>query len=336
MDYGKLFRRSWEIVWQNKFLFILGFLAALGGSSGGNSGSNFNFSVPGPGGSGSDPFPTDMFAEVADFWAQYGGLILGLLCFFFILGIVFWLVRLAAQGGLIESVDRIEAGEKMTFGTAFSAGVGRIGGLVGLNLLLNAPFIIFGLIFAGFGLSFFASAIQGDGAMMNAPERLLAIFGVCGGLIACLLVPLGLLVLIVQPFAQRGLMLKQLGVVASIRHGWQVVRDNVGDVILLGIAFLVIGFLFGLVTLVVAVPFAFLSFGPFLLDAFQGNEFNFGTTEIVSLAFGGICLGLVGAAVNSILTAYRSATVTLAYQQFTQKDGSQKDGFQKDVLPKDV
>jgi len=319
MDYGKLFRRSWEIVWQNKFLFILGFFAALGGSSGGSSGSNFNFSIPGPGGSGSDPFPTDMVAKVADFWAEYGGLILGLICFLFILGIVFWLIRLAAQGGMIEAVDRIEAGEKMTFRTAFSAGVGRMGGLVGLNLLLNAPFIIFGLIFAGLGISFFLSAVQGNGAI-DAPQRMLATFAVCGGLIGCLLVPLGLLVLIVQPFAQRGLMLKQLGVVASIRHGWQVVRDNVGDVILLIVAFLVIGFLFGLVAVVFTIPFAFLAFGPFILDVIRGNEFTFGVTQVVSLAFGGICLGLISAAVNSILTAYRSTTVTLAYQQFVQKD----------------
>ncbi len=321
MDYGQLFRRGWEIVWQNKFLFVLGFLAALGGGGGGSSGGNFNFRTPAP--TGGDPFPTDMFAEMADFWAEYGGLILGLICFLFILGIVFWLIRLAAQGGMIEAVDRIEAGEKMTFRTAFSAGVERLGGLVGLNLLLNAPFIIFGLIFAGLGISFFAAAIQGNGAA-DAPERFLALVGVCGGIIACLLVPLGLLVLVIYPFAQRGLLLKQLGVVASIRHGWQVVRDNVGDVILLIVAFLVIGFLFGLVTLVFTIPFAFLAAGPFILDAIQGNEISFGLVEAVTLAFGVVCLGLVAAAVNSVLTAYRSATVTLAYQQFVQKDGLQK------------
>jgi hypothetical protein len=319
MDYGQLFRRGWEIVWQNKFLFILGFLAALGSSSGG-SGGNFNFSVPSSGSSSSSPLPPDFVTELTTFWGTYGSVILGLLCFFFILGIVFWLLRLAAQGGLIESVDRIEAGEKMSFGSAFSAGVGRIGGLIGLNLLLNAPFFIFGLIIAGGAFATVTSAIQDGGAMSDATGGLLSIFAICGGLLACVLLPLGVIVAIVQPFAQRGLMLKQLGVVDSIRHGWQVVRNNVGDVILLGVAFLVIGFLFGLVTLVVAIPFAFLAVGPFLLDAIRGNDFSFGTTEIVTLAFGGVCLGLVGAAVNSILTAYRSATVTLAYQQFVQKE----------------
>jgi hypothetical protein len=323
MDYGKLFRRGWEIAWQNKYLFILGFLAALGGGSGGSSGSNFNFSMPGP--SGTDPFPSDSFNEFTTFWGDYGGLVVGLVCFFFILGIVFWLVRLAAQGGLIESVDRIEAGEKMSFGSAFSAGVARIWSLVGLNLLLNLPFIIVGLLFAGLGASFVVTAVNNGDIGASSPPEFLGLFFACLGLFACILVPLGILVTIIQPFAQRGLMLKQLGVVASVRHGWQVVRDNVGDVILLVIAFLVIGFLFGLVTLVVTVPFAFLAAGPFLLDLIQGNEFNFGMTEVVTLAFGGICLGLVGAAVNSVVTTYRSATVTLAYHHFVQKDGLPKD-----------
>ena len=44
MDYGQLFRRGWEIVWQNKYLFVLGFLAALG--AGGNGGSGINYDIP--------------------------------------------------------------------------------------------------------------------------------------------------------------------------------------------------------------------------------------------------------------------------------------------------
>lgn len=317
MDYGQLFRRSWDIVWQNKYLFILGFLAALG--AGGNAGSGFNYNFPSSSTSSTSPFPPDFVDEVTGFWSQYGGLILGLICFFIILGIVFWLIRLAAQGGLIEAVDRIEAGEKMSFGSAFSAGVARIGGLIGLHLLINLPFIIFGLIFSAVGGSFFMTALRQGGEISEAMGGTFAILAVCGGLVGCLLVPVGIIVQIVYPFAQRGLLLQQLGVMDSIRHGWQVVRSNIGDVILLIIAFLVIGFLFGLVTAVFTIPLAFLAAGPFILDAIQGNEISFGMTEIATLAFGGICLGFLAAAVNSVLTAYRSATVTLAYQHFLEK-----------------
>lgn len=323
MDYGKLFRRGWEIVWQNKYLFILGFLAALG--AGGNAGSGINYDIPSSSVSSTQPFPSDFVTEVTSFWSQYGGLILGLTCFFVILGIVFWLIRLAAQGGLIEAVDRIETGEKMSFGKAFSAGTARLGSLAGLDILLNAPFIIIGLLFAGIGGSFFVNAMRQGGEISEAMGGTYAILAACGGLLACLLVPLGLLVTIILPFAQRGLMLKQLSVVDSIRHGWQVVRDNVGDVILLIFAFLVIGFLFGLVTAVFTIPFAFVAAGPFILDMIQGNEITFGMLEAGTLAFGGICIGLVAAAVNSAMTAYRSTVVTLAYQQFAQKDGPQKD-----------
>ncbi len=319
MDYGQLFRRGWEIVWQNKFLFILGFLAALGAGGGSGSGTNYSFSSSGT--STTNPFPPDFVNEVVLFWSRYGGLILGLACFFFILGIVFWLIRLAAQGGLIEAVDRIEAGEKMSFGTAFSAGVARLGSLVGLHILINAPFILFGLIFAGVGGSFFVAVMRQGGTISESTGGLFALLAVCGGLLTCLMIPVGIIITIVYPFAQRGLLLQKLGVIGSIRHGWQVVRDNVGDVLLLIVAFLVIGFLFGLVTAVFTIPLAFLAAGPFILDAIRGNNFTFGTTQIVTLAFGGICLGLVAAAVNSVLTAYRSATVTLAYQHFVQKEG---------------
>ena len=320
MDFGQLFNRSWKIVWQNKFLFILGFLAALGAGSSSGSSGNTNFDFPSSSGSASDPLPFDFMNEVSSFWAQYSGLIIGLGCFLFILGIVFWLIRLAAQGGLIEAVDRIDAGEEMSFGSAFSAGVGRIGSLVGLNLLINAPLTISGLVFGGIGIATFASIFQNEGAISDATGGLIGTFAICAGLLACLLIPLSIIITFVQPFAQRGLMIKQLGVVDSIKHGWLVLRENLSDILLLGFAFLFIGFLFGIATLFVMIPFAFLTVGPFFYDAILGNEFSFGTTEIVTLALGGICLGLVSAAVNSALTTYRSATVTLAYQEFIQKD----------------
>ncbi|MCA9946670.1 MAG: hypothetical protein KC449_24480 [Anaerolineales bacterium] len=319
MDFGQLFRRSWDIVWQNKYLFILGFLAALG--AGGNGGSGVNYNFPSSSTSPTRPFPSDFANEVTLFWDQYGGLVLGLVCFFFVLGIIFWLIRLSAQGGLIEAVDRIESGEKMSFGKAFSAGVNRLTSLAGLNLLLNGPFILLGLIFAGIGGSFFVSAMRQGGELTEAMGQTFAILAACGGLLACLLLPIGLVVAIVLPFAQRGLLLQKMGVVESIRHGWAVVRNNIGDIIMLIIAFVVLGFLFGLVTAVFVIPFAFLAAGPFILDAIRGNEISFGMLEAVTLAFGGLCLGLVAAAVNSVMTAYRSTVVTLAYQQFIQKDG---------------
>lgn len=129
MDYGDIFRRSWNIIWKNKFMLFLGFLAALGSGgsyngSGGNSGSNFNFgSGDFPEGMPFDPNLIEQFgSRMQEFWIAFGVLILGLICVAFIVGIILWLVRLTAQAGMIDAASRLDAGEEVTFGAAISAG----------------------------------------------------------------------------------------------------------------------------------------------------------------------------------------------------------------------
>ncbi len=160
MDYGDIFRRSWNIIWKNKFMLFLGFLAALGSGgsyngSGGNSGSNFNFgSGDFPEGMPFDPNLIEQFgSRMQEFWIAFGVLILGLICVAFIVGIILWLVRLTAQAGMIDAASRLDAGEEVTFGAAISAGWRRLMGMVGLDLVIAAIFIVFGIVMALFWLS---------------------------------------------------------------------------------------------------------------------------------------------------------------------------------------
>ncbi len=320
MDYGNLLKRSWDIVWNNKFLFILGFLAALG-SGGSNPNSratgNYNYQF------GPEDVPSEMLDQVTKFWAQYGALVIGVICLGVIVSIILWLVRLVAQAGMISAVDRIEAGEKMTFSEAFSAGVGKLGRMVGVNVVMYGPFTLFGLLAGGAGLATAWTAISSaaSGASQADIEAMfggLGIFWVCVACVACLIVPLVLFVTVIYPFAQRGAILQDLGVIESIRHGWQVVKVNAGDVVLLIVLFIVLGIVFGLATFIVLLPLALVSLAPGIASmVMSGGSFDAG--NILLLAGGGICIGLVGAAVNSIMVAFRSTAVTLAYQEFTNK-----------------
>ena len=320
MDYGNLLKRSWDIVWHNKFLFILGFLAALGsGGSNGNGGANGNFNYQ----FGSEDVPSEMLDQVTQFWTQYGALVIGVICLGVIVSIILWLVRLVAQAGMISAVDRIEAGEKMTFSEAFSAGVGKLGRMIGVNVIMYGPFALFGLLAGGAGLATAWTAISSAaaGASQSDIEALfggIGIFWVCIACVACLIVPLVLFVSVIYPFAQRGAILQDLGVIDSIRHGWQVVKANAGDVVLLVVLFIVLGIVFGLATFIVLIPLALVSLAPGIASmVISGGSFEVG--NILLLAGGGICIGLVGAAVNSIMVAFRSTAVTLAYQEFTSK-----------------
>ena len=129
MDFGNIFSRAWRICWDNKYLFILGFLAALG-SAGSNPGQQFNYSFSG------DEVPPAFFRNLDRILEIAVPIILGLICFAFLMGLILWLVRLTAQAGLISAAARIDAGEKVSFGQAFSAGTSYLLRFVGLNLLV--------------------------------------------------------------------------------------------------------------------------------------------------------------------------------------------------------
>lgn len=318
MDYGNILRRAWNIIWNNKFMMVLGFLAALGsgvgsGLNGNNSGYSFD-------GSEFNAFP-QISENIGAVLAAAGAIILILICFFFVLGIVLWVVRLTAQAGLIDAASRLDAGEKMSFGQAFSAGWKKIWRMVGINLVLFGVFIILAIVGTvvlalAIGASFAGAA--GSGGDM---ETLLG--GLGAGFIAlfccmiCALVLFGVVVSIIYPFAQRAAVLEDMGVIDSIKRGWQVIKENLGEVIILILIFLLLGFLVGAVTFAVFIPVVAVSFAPIGLRLFSGGTIE--ALDVVLAGGGLLCLVVLGAIINAVYASFRSTTVTLAYEEFTNK-----------------
>jgi hypothetical protein len=307
MDYGSIFSRAWQICWNHKYFFVLGFLAALG-SGGGNSGPQANFSF-----SGSD-LPPDLADNLAAFaWP----LILLLCCVVIVGGLLLWLLRLTAQAGMISAASRIEKGEEVSFGQAFSAGTSHLLRFVGLNLLVYAPVIIAVIVIVvaavvGF-FSIFSVTTSTEAPTETMGAGLLA--GVlCVLLVACLLALYALVASVIYPFAQRGIVLKGLDVVDSIRHGWRVVGANLGDVVVLIVLFLVLGLIFGAVATAVLVFIGALGAGPTIMDLIRG-----GSADVVDIGFIGVgilIISVVGAVINAVYIAFRSVVVTLAYEEF--------------------
>jgi len=149
------------------------------------------------------------------------------------------------------------------------------------------------------------------------------IAGLGAGLVAlicclmCVFLLLAIVVSVLYPFAQRAAVLEDMGVIESIGRGWQVIKENLGEVIILLLLFLLLGLLVGLATLAVFIPLAALFFAPTVLRMIGG-----GTIEVldIALASGGLlCMILLGAAINAIYVAFRSTVFTLAYGEFTSK-----------------
>ncbi len=240
MEYGKLLSRSVNIVWQNKFLIIVGFLASLARwSSGGGGGGG------GGGGNGNGAPLEDEFVAMA------AGLIVAVACVVLVLAIVIWAISAIARGGLIASVDAIESGEKSSFRQSWSAGWQRKWTLFGVGILPAIPGLILfviGLMALGAYGGIFALFDQ-DFAQVGA-----AGLGITIALFACILLPIILVLSILRNFAERACMLENLGVVDSYRRGTKVLWSNLGEAIvlfLLQIAiFIVLGILLFLPSLV--------------------------------------------------------------------------------------
>ncbi|MGD8857506.1 MAG: hypothetical protein PVG33_14325, partial [Chloroflexota bacterium] len=135
MDYGQLLRDAWYVVWNNKFLLILGFLAALGsGVSSGNNNVSYNLNA--------DEIPPAFGERVDIFLAHFAPIVIGLMCLVVFVGVLFWLIRLTAQAGLISAADRLHNGEKVTLVEALRSGLGKLGRMIGVYLILYGPFLL--------------------------------------------------------------------------------------------------------------------------------------------------------------------------------------------------
>ncbi len=306
MDYAELLTRSWHIVWKNKVLWILGFVAGLA-ASGFRYNNNNTFSGL------EEMSPETMTALSA------AGLLIG--CVAIIVGAAIWAVGTAARGGLIGSVWQLDEDDEMTLsvGEAFQPGLRAFWRIVGVNLVLYLPIWI--VIIVAFGAIF---ALAGGMAVLSAtftdPENLmagagLAIFAFIA--LLCLLAPISFAIQLIQAFAVRGIVIRHLGIVESIKHGWDVVRSNIGEILLLGFLFVVISFVFRFALSIVMTPLAVLAMAPAMTSLFSGEQIN--ALSGVWMVCAGFGIGIIGAALTSIITAWRSVAFTLAYKQFTGK-----------------
>ncbi len=307
MDYGQVISDAWRITWNNKFLWVLGFLAAL--TSGVSSGNSSRYSM----GEGD-------FANNPEMAMRMGALALGLVCVFGIIGIILALISVAARGGLIDAVNRIDDGEQLTLGEAFSAGTKSMWRLIGVYLLTFLPLIIVGIVVGIIAVVAFGGTVAMS--TLENPNSLLAgglgFFGLCMCLLACALIPVSIVLTFVAELGARATVINKMRITESISHGWQTFRANMGPVIILAVLLLIIGIMVGVVMAMIMLPLSLVVFGPAIISLIA-NEGSVGSLNIAWMIGGGLCLGILGAALMSVYQTWISAVWTLAYKALSGK-----------------
>lgn len=193
--------------------------------------------------------------------------------------------------GLIRGTYQAEQGaESLVFGELFSGSMPyfwRVFGLsflVGLAfLLLMLPLIAFGVLTAGIGFA-----------------CLLPLF--------CLLIPVGMVVNIILEQSNAAMVLENLGIADGFRRGWNIVKSNVGPVLVMAILLGVIGFVVGLV---IALPIIIAVFP--LAFGLAG-----GATNMLWVA--GICCAIyfpILLVLSGIMTSFIQSAWTLTYLRLT-------------------
>ena len=272
MDYGQLLKRAWDIIWEHKFLILLGVLVAL--TSGNNStptGSGFQFR----GNRDMEP-PQDWelpnIPELPDLRRELGLPVLaGALLVFVIIvavivGLALWVVSTIARGGLIAGVNTITTGGSSTFGQAFGAGWQKGWRLLGIGIIPAIPGLI--LFLAGLGAT---GLLVGFRQVFGMPMRRMGPnVGILLAGIICVVLPISLVLNLLRTFANRGCMIEDLGVLESYTRGWRVLTSNLGEAFVLFVIQIGIGIALGLLMIVPGIIFALCCFLWPLLLLIQG------------------------------------------------------------------
>lgn len=228
MDYGRLIRRSWQLTWRHRFLWVLGLFATTTvGSctpfSVGNSiqwrGNFPNFE------SYYSPDLEEALEHANPLLSQNVAVIfLGVVILALLLALIFFTVSMIAQGGMAEATVDLAMGHRQRGSVAWRAGL-RIALLYFLMwLLLIGLGILVALILA----VVIALAIIFVRILQGPVQIAVAILG---GMISLLLVfiaiPVFIATAVVVAFAQRAIPQEGVGPWRALRLGYGLLRRNV-------------------------------------------------------------------------------------------------------------
>lgn len=251
MDYGAILKKSWNLTWRYKILWLFGVFAGAGG------GSSFSYSgnSGGSGSSGSgNGLPTSV-AQVESFIQHYAVLLIIVVLFFIVLGVLLWVISVAARGGLIHLVNEAEEKREVRAGAGWHAGFSKWGRVFGVGFLADLPvgiLVLVMLVFLaviGFGA---AAASQGSPDAIGAAV-LSAATGACCFLIVFVMaaIVLGAIFGIVKELALRYVILEDRRVMDALKTAWRDLWAKRGSFVMYLVQ-IGVGIAYGIVTGIVA------------------------------------------------------------------------------------
>lgn len=295
---GEILTRSWQIIWKHKVLWIFGVFAVFaGGGSGGGGGGNTGYRTS----SDEFPFSTEQFRQfergfeqAARFIEQNLWVIFAFAAFVIVLAFLFYALGIMGRIGLIRGVTKVERGaERLVFGELWSESMPYFWRVFGLNFLIGLafvlifiPLVLFGVLTAGIGF-------------------------LCALPLICILIPVTWAVMVVLEQAQAAIVIEDLGMWDGFKRGWEIVKSNAVNFIILALVLFIGGAIVGVV---IALPI-FLAVVPIIIGAGSLRETL--TPVYIALACCALYLPILYL-LSGILTAYIQTAWTLTFLRLSK------------------
>jgi hypothetical protein len=330
MDHFKILKRAFSITWNYRVLWVFGFLLALTLPRG-NFNVNYQFGANDFNGSrGFPPFSPAILPQVINTIIAIG---IALLCIIFLLVIAGTIVRYISETALIRLVDQNEATlEKVNLRAGFRMGWSRRAfRLFLIDLLFGAVGIVVFLLL----LTVAAAPLL----VWLTNSDLLRTLGTVTGigmifLVILFLILIAVILSVVMQFIRRAAVLEDLGVFASIQRGFILVRQRLGDIVIMAL----IMFALGLGWAVLSIPLFILlllaavvlgGLPALLAGAITGLFVQGSLPWIIAILIGLpvflVILVVPASFVSGLVQVFTSSTWTLTYREVLALGGARPD-----------
>jgi hypothetical protein len=249
MDHTKVLKRAWEILWQYRVLWVFGVIVVL--CAAGSSGNpNLNMGAPGNGYQGPDAAPwtgeyrwegeplAEIVPEILGAWTVVAGAILaiiaGLCCVAIIVTIVKVIFLYIGETAMIRMVDEYEeTGEKRGIREGLRLGWSRTTlRLFIIDLLTRLPGLLIAVMLIVVAVGLVALIVWvSDSVPLVVLAAVMLVGLVFLAILAGIVLALG--ISLVRPLIFRVCAVEGLGVIDSIRVGFEFIKAHLGDTVIM-------------------------------------------------------------------------------------------------------
>lgn len=254
MDYGHLLKRTWDVAWGNKWLFVSGVLLLIG-YWGLGSVVSLAYDPQALFAQAFADLPPGVSAdELRAMQPAFATIFYGAMAICIPVGLVLFAVSRIAVGALIAGAGGAERQPKLTFAEAWQVGWERAGRLLGVAVLLSLPTMLISLV------SILISNQMGvvdptdpSAAAMAMGQSLLSLS------LSCLSLIIGIPIAIWLFLSEQAVVQENKKMFESMGRAWKVFLAHPGQVLLLLLIQYAISIVLILVVVVPAVIVLFVS-----------------------------------------------------------------------------